>query len=61
MIKLEKMIFMTKHSPVACLSKATLFTDLPVDLKKKLVAVSEHQQKFPKEVLLDNLMIVKMA
>lgn len=48
MIKLEKMIFMTKHSPVARLSKATLFTDLPVDLKKKLVAVSEHQQKFPK-------------
>lgn len=42
------MIFITKHSTVACLSKATLFTDLPVDLKKKLVAVSEHQQKFPK-------------
>lgn len=42
------MIFMTKHSPVACLSKAALFTDLPIELKEKLIAVSEHQQRFPK-------------
>lgn len=42
------MIFMTKYSPIACLSKAALFTDLPIELKEKLVTVSEHQQKFPK-------------
>ena len=28
------MIFMTKYSPIACLSKAALFTDLPIELKE---------------------------
>ena len=42
------MIFMQKHSPVACLSKAALFSDLPQNLKEKLATVSTHQQRFPK-------------
>lgn len=39
---------MQKHSPVACLSKAALFSDLPQNLKEKLTTVSTHQQHFPK-------------
>lgn len=39
---------MQKHSPVACLSKAALFSDLPQNLKEKLATVSTHQQRFPK-------------
>lgn len=46
------MILMTKHSPIACLSNAALFTDLPIELKEKLVTVSEHQQSFPKGSLI---------
>lgn len=42
------MIFMQKYSPVACLSKAALFSDLPQNLKEKLATVSTHQQRFPK-------------
>lgn len=46
------MIFMQKHSPVACLSKAALFSDLPQNLKEKLTTVSTHQQHFPKGSLI---------
>ena len=43
---------MTKHSPLACLSNATLFKDLPESLRKKLVTISTHQEYFPKGSLI---------
>lgn len=43
---------MSKHSPLACLSKAALFKDLPENLRKKLVTVSTHQEYFPKGSLI---------
>ena len=43
---------MAHHSEIACLSKATIFKNLPVDLKKKLVTVSSHQDFFPKGSLI---------
>lgn len=42
------MKFMATHSPIACLSKAALFTDLPTELKEELVSISTHRQKFGK-------------
>ena len=43
---------MTKHSPLACLSKAELFKDLPKNLREKLVTISTHQEYFPKGSLI---------
>lgn len=43
---------MTKHSPLACLSNATLFKDFPESLRKKLVTISTHQEYFPKGSLI---------
>ena len=42
------MKFMATHSPIACLSKAALFTDLPTELKEELVSIPTHRQKFGK-------------
>ncbi|KRL26026.1 CRP FNR family transcriptional regulator [Limosilactobacillus frumenti DSM 13145] len=39
---------MAHHSEIACLSKATIFKNLPLPLKKKLVTISSHQDFFPK-------------
>ncbi|WP_297951475.1 Crp/Fnr family transcriptional regulator [uncultured Lactobacillus sp.] len=36
------------HSPVACISKATIFNNLPVKMIEKLVPISTHQEYFPK-------------
>lgn len=41
-----------RHSPLACLNKAELFKNLPLDVLKKLVPISTHQQYFPKGSLI---------
>lgn len=41
-----------KHSPLACLSNISLFTDLPEDLREKLVTISTHRQYYPKGSLI---------
>lgn len=51
---------MTKHSPLACLSKAELFKDLPKNLREKLVTISTHQEYFPKGSLIRQLLMAKM-
>ena len=43
---------MSKHSEVACLSKASIFKNLPLSLKKKLVTITSHQDFFPKGSLI---------
>lgn len=43
---------MTQHSPIACLSKASLFKNLPLRLRNKLVTISSHQDFFPKGSLI---------
>lgn len=43
---------MTEHSEIACLSKATIFKNLPLHLRKKLVTISSHQDFFPKGSLI---------
>ncbi len=40
--------FLMTHSPVACISKATIFNNLPVKMIEKLVPISTHQEYFPK-------------
>ncbi|RVU71481.1 MULTISPECIES: Crp/Fnr family transcriptional regulator [Lactobacillus] len=40
------------HSPLACLSKAEIFRNLPVELREKLVPISAHQEFFPKGSLI---------
>lgn len=40
--------FLMAHSPVACISKATIFNNLPVKMIEKLVPISTHQEYFPK-------------
>lgn len=46
------MINVSKHSEVACLSKASIFKNLPLSLKKKLVTITSHQDFFPKGSLI---------
>lgn len=36
------------HSPIACISKAAIFKNLPVEMIEKLVPISTHQEYFPK-------------
>ena len=46
------MVNLSKHSEVACLSKASIFKNLPLSLKKKLVTITSHQDFFPKGSLI---------
>ena len=46
------MVNLSKHSEVACLSKASIFKNLSLSLKKKLVTITSHQDFFPKGSLI---------
>lgn len=41
-----------QHSPLECLSNIALFSDLPENLRKKLVTISTHQEYYPKGSLI---------
>mgnify|MGYP000097293215 CR=1 FL=1 len=43
---------MTQHSEIACLSKVTIFKNLPLHLREKLLTISSHQDFFPKGSLI---------
>lgn len=40
------------HSPLACLSKADIFKNLPIKTREELVPISTHQEYFPKGSLI---------
>ena len=43
---------MKKHSAVACISRADLFSSLSSDALKKIAAISTHQEYFPRNTII---------
>ena len=43
---------MKKHSAVACISRADLFSSLSPDALKKIAAISTHQEYFPRNTII---------
>lgn len=43
---------MKKHSAVACISNAELFSSLSPDVLKKIAAISTHQEYFPRNTII---------
>ena len=43
---------MKKHSAVACISRADLFSSLSPDALKKIAAITTHQEYFPRNTII---------